>query len=456
MSLDFWYDQQLKRFLLHFGRVFSNFNYMTGQVVNGQPLLRPVPCRMALMDRQVAHIMRNNSENTMLTVPMITYHLRDIEIDRSRTQYGDFTEKVQITEREYDQETDRYGSNPGNRYQLTRQMPVPYNLIMEVNVWTSNFDQKAQLFEQLAIFWNPSLDLQTSDNPLDWTALKIIELEGCTWSSRAIPIGPDNEIDIMTFTVKCPWWLSAPAKLSRQKLIHQIITNIKEVESYDELESLGEGTGMEWSSEELLARIVTTPNDNVISVNGTEITLLGPGGLIEDEDGNPYSWEELIKLYGAIRNNISQLRLRFSENPDDNDVNVIGNISLDPTQPNKLYWMIDASTLPSNTLTNINAVINPHNVFPGHTLPIATTGQRYLLTDDLGPNSQGWGDITAKVNDIIEYNGTKWTVSFEASSATTTEVVLNLASQKQLKYVDNEWVMAIDGEYPPGMWRLYL
>ena len=42
-------------------------------------------------------------------------------------------------------------------------MPVPYLLNMQVDVWTSNTDQKLQLMEQILVLFNPALEIQHND-----------------------------------------------------------------------------------------------------------------------------------------------------------------------------------------------------------------------------------------------------------------------------------------------------
>ena len=77
-------------------------------------------------------------------------------------------------------------------------MPVPYTLQMSVDVWTSNTNQKLQLMEQILVLFNPALEIQSTDNYLDWTSLSYIELQNVQFSSRSVPQGVDEQIDIAT------------------------------------------------------------------------------------------------------------------------------------------------------------------------------------------------------------------------------------------------------------------
>ncbi len=451
-KLDFWYDGQIRRFLMQFTRVFTVFSYAAGTNPDGSLRILPIPARYASTDRMVASIQRNNSENSMLSVPMITVHLRDLEIDRSRTQVGEYVEKRQIYEREFDDELETYNSIVGNTFTLERRMPVPITLKINVDIWTSNTEQKLQIFEQIMVLFNPAMDLQHSNNVFDWCALTVIEPEDISWSSRSIPIGNDSEIDILTMSFSAPIWISPPAKLKPQKIIHQIINNISDIYN---MEGINDGEGLNWDSQDLMARAIHTPRNHQLRVDGNTLTLLTAGGNETTSNGDVLSWRSLLDNYGRFRPGISEIRLRYIENLEDPSKDIRGNIAFLP-EPNKLNWSIDPTTLPPNTLDSINGVINPHTVYPGNGLPPAVNGQRYLLTDELGPSSIGWGTVIAKKNDIIQYIGSNWVVAFTAAGSFDPQVVLNLASMKQLRWTGREWILAVDGDWLPGTWRIFL
>ena len=90
--------------------------------------------------------------------------------------------------------------------------------------------QKHQQFLQILIFFNPSIELQTTDNYLDWTSLSVLNLEGITWSSRQVPVGTSLTVDIATLTINSPIWLSAPIKVKQLGIINHTF----EANGYDE------------------------------------------------------------------------------------------------------------------------------------------------------------------------------------------------------------------------------
>ena len=117
---------------------------------------------------------------------------------------------------------------------------------------------------------------------------------------------------------------------------------------------------------------------------------------------------------------------------------------------------IDTATLPTNTLTAIDAIVNPTAGYPGDgNIPGATLGARYLVTEDT-PINATWTNVVAHKNDIIEYNGVQWQVSFDSSAINTQQYVLNTATNDQFEWNGTEWFNAYEGIYKAGYWRLYL
>lgn len=447
-GLDYWYDAQTRRFLEQIVRAFSGFQYMTGKKANGEAELRMVPCRMAHRNRMVAQIISNNSENTLLTTPIITVDLVGISGRREDVQNITHVDRRVVVERAVNQNGE-YTGLEGNHYTVERVMPRPFDASIQVDIWTSNLDQKFQLSEQILTIIYPAFSIQNSDNPLDWTAKTDIMVEDITWSSRSVPIGTDNDIDIMTIMLKLPFWLNPPASVTKQKIIHQINTNITNASGLVEQVAVGLDAG------EPLGRVhIVSPGNHWVRVESGKITLLGPkAGLTNN--GDPYSWEELISEYGVISPTESQLRLIIGESLT-NPTEIIGTIQLSQTE-NELFWTIDADTLPVNTLTPINALVDPLRTWPGEALPAAVNGVRYLLTEDIS-NSATWSGLTARANDIVQYNNGSWSVSFNSNTASSDQYVRNLYSNRQLRW-DNEqkeWVLAVDGDYGPGKWRLFL
>ena len=447
-----FYDEQLRRYILQFVRIFTQFQWRSGKDVAGNAILRTVPATYATMDRQVNSITMNNSENVVQSTPQISCWITSLKRNALRIQDPNYVRTMNVYEREYDELAKKYTSELGTIYNIETYMPVPYDLTMQTDIWTSSELQKQQLLEQILILFNPAIDLQTGNNPFDWTSLTIVELEDITWSSRTYPAGTTDTIDVASLTFRVPIWLTAPTKVKRQNIIEQIVIDIGRLEKMNQ----ENGQGFYWTDADLISRLIVTPNNFSVSIDKNEITLLNHNNAVLDAEGNPMTWITLLQKYGKFRNNISQIRLKKSGSDiEDSSMDIIGILQLYPTDPMKMFWTVDMQTLPSNSLSQISAVIDPLKSYPGHNLDAAITGQRYLLLNDI-PSGLAWGGITARQFDIIEFDGTRWNTSFDSTGNSTYEYVLNSRTNQQLHWNGEFWHLAIDGEYSPGYWRLAL
>lgn len=192
-----------------------------------------------------------------------------------------------------------------------------------------------------------------------------------------------------------------------------------------------------------------------VRIEGDRATLLNKAGGTTDNDGNLLSWETLLRPFGELSLGISNLRLRRGNDPSDPNNDIVAVITeLDSTNLNVAVIDVDQDSLPSASLAAITAIINPSRVAPGKNLPASATGQRYLVLEDV-PNNNYWGVTTAKANDVIEYNGSHWTVSFD-SSANTEAIVLNTTTSLLYEWRASQWISVFEGTYQNGWWRLYL
>ena len=466
MAQQFFYDAQIERFLVQFIRIVSGFQIEFGNDREGSTALQRVPVYYGDGSRQVAQILTNASENALPTVPAMTVYISGLNYDRERMQSPDFVSKMNIRQRSYNDVTQEYEQTQGNAFTVERLMPVPYVLDLKLDIWTSNTKQKLQLLEQLIVLFNPSLELQSTDNYIDWTSLSVVYLESPTWSSRVVPIGTDNPIDVATLTFKLPIWISPPAKIKRLGVIQKIIATL-----HDANGDLSESV---YTADNILgSRQYFTPLDYGVLLMGNTLTLLKYSEVTEPRSfslgpqtkvGSTDLWKNLINVYGAIENGISQVRLMAN----DGNTEIVGTISLHPTDETLLIFNADVDTYPTNTLSPINAIIDPRKTTVDASILTPVSGTRYLILNDIGSSDSPTGDgpvawrgtngsdLVAHANDIIQYNGVQWTVSFDSQLSTTVQYVSNLNTGIQYKWNSNQWVKSWEGEYKNGDWTLVL
>ena len=443
-NLDYWYDEQIKRYLIQLVRVFSNFQ-VREYTRDGENYNR-VPCRYADASRMVSMLLRNNSENALNNAPQITVGLQSLQPARERAQDPFLQDTQQVAEREWDNVQGTYTSEQGNLYTTKRYMPVPYNLTIQVDIWTTNTDTKMQLLEQILVLFNPSIQLQSNDNPLDWSSVFEVELTDIQWSSRSLPQGVDEQLDIATLTFAVPIWISPPAKVQRQKIIQQIVNDIYNTKSVADL-GYDQAYFDFFGSLDEDARVIVAPGDLNVQVTENAATLTRVSGT-------QLVWQDLIEMQGEL-SDVSRLELNISDDPNERDVIVTGLVTANPIDPSKLIFNVDPETLPSNTLPNVDKIIDPRSTRPANGLPVAVTGQRYLLTEDISIEYVEWG-IDAKENDIVEFDGASWVIAMDSEATLIQQWVENTYAGQQYRWTGTQWISSWRGTYNPGFWRLIL
>jgi len=216
-----FYDGQIRRYITQIIRMLSNFSHKD---IDGD--LKTIPVVYGDLARQVGSILKDNSELKIIGAPKISVYVTGLELDKSRLADSSFVSKVNIRERAYDENNNEYLNHQGKNYTVERLMPTPYNLTLNADIWSTNTDQKLQILEQILMLFNPSLEIQTTDNFVDWTSLSVVNLENITFSSRSIGTSTETEIDIATLGFSTPIYISPPAKVKKLGIIHTIITSI--------------------------------------------------------------------------------------------------------------------------------------------------------------------------------------------------------------------------------------
>jgi len=455
----FFYDNQIRRFLLQFAKIFSNWYVTKGKDPNGNDILVRVPIMYGDQSRLVSTVIANNSASNLPSAPLITYWISGLEYDQRRMQEPTFIDKINVRQRAYNTETQTYEQTQGQAFTVERLMPVPYTLRINVDFWTTNYNQKLQLVEQLGTLFNPSLEIQSTDNFVDWTSLTVVYQDGLTFSSRSIPQGTGNPIDVLSWKFYMPIWISTSTKLKKMGVINKIIASIYKGSALQDIQD-----------EDLLlgTRQKITPYGYKLLLIGNTLQLLPANEAFyppnTDLDNPPppntnLYWSSLLNVYGKVKPGISQIWLQNPFMEDD----IVGTIVPDPQDDRLLIYNIDPDTLPQNTLNPVDAVINPQLTGPNAGLPGPVNGRRYLIVEDIG--SQGsptlsWGNLIAEANDIIQYNTStnSWFVSFDASQSTTVEYVTNLTTNIQYRYVDQEgqWMKSYEGWYDQGDYSIVI
>jgi hypothetical protein len=455
----FFYDSQIRRFLIQFGKIFSNWEVTKGKDPAGNDIIVRVPIMYGDSSRQAATIIANNSASNLPSAPLITYYISGLEYNQKWTQDPTFVDKINVRQRAYNQETQQYETVQGQAFTVERLMPVPYTLRITVDFWTTNYNQKLQLVEQIGTIFNPALEIQSTDNFLDWTSLSAVFQDGLTFSSRIIPVGTGNPIDVLSWKFYMPIWITTASKVKKMGVVEKIIASIFSGNALQDMQN----------DDMLLGtRQKITPYGYKILLLGNTLQILPQAiafdpsndnlNLPDNPDTDIY-WSSVLNVYGTIKPGISQIWL---QNPY-MTTEIVGTIVPNPNDDRVLIYNIDPDTLPQNTLTPVDGVINPQMTGPNAGLPGPINGRRYLLVENIGApgdSTVSWGTVIAFANDIIEYStGTgEWVVSFDSTVATPTtlEYVTNLTTNVQYRFIDDIWQKSFEGWYDQGNYSVVI
>ena len=551
--MNFFYDGQIRRYLLQTIRLLSNFvvKYGDGSLVR-------VPVMYGDADRQVAHINKQNSENKINSTPRIAVYISDLQMDRERLSDATHVGKVHIREREIDDADStnpQYTSSQGKNYTVERLMPTPYKLTLKADIWSSSTEQKLQILEQIMMLFNPSLEIQTTDNYLDWTSLSVVNLTNMTFSNRQVPVGTESAIDIATLTFDMPIWISPPAKVKTLGVVTNIIMGIyknKSTATNTYIDGFGVDSGIDVNDSANLSDLMNTARASIddfgVTIHGGSARILDAGENVTYANNNSLytsvkngldiNWRIMLDQYpGQFRPGVSRLFLIQEDGTE-----VSGTCVLNPLDEAVLTVNWDEDTYPTNSTIastyrpnspgTFDAIVDPEKSGPGSGLGASTVGTRYLIINNIGGgiretliaetrsnridtsidyvrvkdsrvlvnnvevaftamniqdkyvirlatnaavddfityelfvNEDGpdaWkntdqSDFIANTNDIIEWDGSKWRVVFNAEATKDTIVYLtNIYTNVQYKWNGVQWRKSFEGEYNRGRWRLEL
>lgn len=498
--MQYFYDAQIRRYLAQLIRMLSGF-----KVQSADGTEKVVPVMYGDLSRQVANVLRDNSENKIPSAPRISVYISDLKLDTSRLADASYINKINIRERAIDPATNTYTNTQGQNYTVERLMPTPYKLAIKADIWTTNTEQKLQILEQILILFNPSFEIQTTDNYIDWTSLTAIYLDDITFSNRSIPVGTDSDIDVATIGLDTPIWLTPPGKLKRLGVIQTIISNI-----FTETGELSS----EFIYGESNSTVYVSPGNYGVLVLANKMWLVPDGGAVVDETNTSVpvkytmdvNWFKLLDQYGQFRAGGSRIYLTKIDGTE-----IVGTGAVDITNEAVMLVSWDPDTFPTNTIVQgrgtIDAIVDPQTYKPTNVL----NGIRYLILNDIGINNvdvwdntvkynvdqlvtyQGklykviqyavskqptdinfFQDVTnshygptawkntdqsnfiAKANDIIAWDGNNWSVVFPASTVSDIVYITNLKTNIQYKWDGEYWTKSFDGEYMAGRWRIAL
>ncbi len=205
--------------------IFRGLSCFTGVRQDGLTREMTVPIAYGSKDRVTAAILHKNTQNSPIRVPTMSAYVRAINMaPELRKGVGGTRRETFLP---------KGGLLPDDIKTVRQLMPVPYAMDIDLSIWTSNSDQQFQLLEQILMYFDPILQIQTSDEKFDWTKLAIVELTGISFDEN-FPIGVERRVIVTTLTFRVPIYISGPNEL-KASFVNDIFARITTVNgNFDE------------------------------------------------------------------------------------------------------------------------------------------------------------------------------------------------------------------------------
>ena len=236
MALPYYYNSQIKKYLMQFQNIFTGLQVSVGATEERGPALIPVPVQYGSRDRVTAALLASNTQNKPLRLPLISTYLTGIQMaPELRKGVGGQRSETYVP---------RGGVVPDDIKVVKQYMPIPYRLTAEVSIYTSNIEQHFQIIEQLLMLFDPILQIQTDDNVHNWAKITTVELLGIRFEEN-YPIGTDRRMIVTGLDFDFPVYISAPIDL-RSSYVHDIFLRLSTLDysdpmpqTFEDFEELG-------------------------------------------------------------------------------------------------------------------------------------------------------------------------------------------------------------------------
>lgn len=234
----YFYNRQIKRYIGVFMAVFAGLQVETGRRDDGETRVLSVPVVYGSKDRVVAGILASNTQNKPIRLPTMSVYLRNLELDQSRMKGSGYVRNTP--------HVPEGALLPDGVVNLKQRMPVPYNLDLELSIYTSNMEQHMQIVEQIIMMFDPSIQIERSDAVYDWAKNVMIELRSIDFDEN-YPAGTERRKIQTNMRFHMPIWIETPAEYRDDliKSIHLRIQAINDMAEFFESIAIAEDSDYE-------------------------------------------------------------------------------------------------------------------------------------------------------------------------------------------------------------------
>lgn len=221
MINQYFYEGQLRAYLLQFCNIFTGLKVRTGKGECDEAEYISVPISIGSRDRVVAAIQAGNTQNKPFSVPCLAASMSGLSLAPTRKGVGTVDRRVFLP---------AGGIYPEDLRTVIRVMPIPYLMSVDLSIYASNTNQLHQILEQLLMLFDPVLQIQTSDAAFDWTKITTVELQGIN-NEENYPPGGDRRLLQWSLNFIIPIYISAPVDI-KDEMVRKIIIHLGDMKGF--------------------------------------------------------------------------------------------------------------------------------------------------------------------------------------------------------------------------------
>ena len=198
----YYYNEQIRKYLIQFMTIFSELQVSVGKNdYNSESNLIYVPVINGSMDRVVASIKMENTQNKMIKLPIMAANISGIEMaPESRKGVNQQYREVFLP---------LGGTAPDDFKVVYKLVPIPYFLRYDLHVLVSNRRHQHEILEQILQLFDPDLQFYTSDDVADWTKINKLTLDSIAFE-ESYPAETEPRMIQFTLSFSSLIYLSAP------------------------------------------------------------------------------------------------------------------------------------------------------------------------------------------------------------------------------------------------------
>ena len=212
--------------------IFRGFIVKSGVSKDGTIKDIDIPIMYGSIDRVAASISANNTQNLPIRLPTMSAYLSNITLATDKFKGIDTTTSTPYLP--------KGGVFPNDMKMVETLSPIPYKLSLDLHIFSSNYNQMLQILEQLLVLFNPSIQIQTSDNLYDKARVTTVTLTGIN-NEENYPMNSDRRTITYTLNFEMIVYLTVPSNV-KDNFIRNINIRISQLNDqsvdYTEIDNL--------------------------------------------------------------------------------------------------------------------------------------------------------------------------------------------------------------------------